>query len=360
MLKLPAVLLFTALTFLCWGAYGPVLHHGVVKLEGNSMLAFFYVGIAYFAIAVVTPIVALRTQGEGGRWTLGGVIWSLLAGVAGAIGALGVTLAFKAGGNYLFVMPTIFGLAPVINTFFTMAMARSLKAGNPIFYAGVLLVALGGAGVILLGQARGGETSFNLLVIFWTIVTAICWGIYGPVLHRGQTKMEGSRLRPFMCVGGAYFLIAILVPLGLLGVTEVFKGVGVGGSLWSLAAGTAGAVGALGVIMAFNFGGRPIFVMPIIFGGAPVVNTVIYIVGHTSDKPLSPLFYAALMLVILGAVTVLVFAPKPSRQEKKAHRSFEKGKEAGRREAEREEEKHSTGADSNQPSGLSSDENKPS
>ena len=37
--------------------------------------------------------------------------------------------------------------------------------------------------------------------------------------------------------------------------------------------GAAGALGALGIIMAFNFGGKPVYVMPLIFGGAPVVNT---------------------------------------------------------------------------------------
>ena len=41
-------------------------------------------------------------------------------------------------------------------------------------------------------------------------LTALCWGVYGPVLHEGQTLME-SRLRPFMCVGAAYFLIAVIV-----------------------------------------------------------------------------------------------------------------------------------------------------
>ena len=52
------------------------------------------------------------------------------------------------------------------------------------------------------------------------------------------------------------------------------------GSAWSLAAGAAGAVGALGIILAFNFGGKPIYVMPLVFGGAPVVNTLITILGQ--------------------------------------------------------------------------------
>ncbi len=48
-------------------------------------------------------------------------------------------------------------------------------------------------------------------------MAAFCWGVYGPVLHKGQMAMQGSRLRPFICVGLAYFLIAVLVPLALLG-----------------------------------------------------------------------------------------------------------------------------------------------
>ena len=76
---------------------------------------------------------------------------------------------------------------------------------------------------------------------------------------------------PFLCVGLAYFVIAVIVPLGALATwTEqgswTFTGV-----VWSLAAGAAGAIGALGIILAFNFGGKPIYVMPLVFGGAPVV-----------------------------------------------------------------------------------------
>ena len=40
-------------------------------------------------------------------------------------------------------------------------------------------------------------------------LTAFCWGVYGPVLHFGRDYME-SALRPFVCVGLAYFLIAVI------------------------------------------------------------------------------------------------------------------------------------------------------
>ena len=46
-------------------------------------------------------------------------------------------------------------------------------------------------------------------------LTAMCWGMYGPVLHVGREDMH-SPLRPFVCVGIAYFVIAVLVPALLL------------------------------------------------------------------------------------------------------------------------------------------------
>ena len=63
------------------------------------------------------------------------------------------------------------------------------------------------------------------------------------------------------------------------------------------------------MILAFTFGGRPIYVMPLVFGGAPVVNTFISMIQYGANN-VSPWFYAGLIVVIAGAVTVLIFAPK--------------------------------------------------
>jgi hypothetical protein len=141
-------------------------------------------------------------------------------------------------------------------------------------------------------------------------MTAVAWGVYGPMLHRGQMGMAGSRLRPLICVGMAYFLIAVLGPCLLLLRWEEAGSFTPSGTMWSLAGGAAGAIGALGIIMAFNFGGKPIFVMPLVFGGAPVVNTFASLILTGNYGELHPLFYAGLIVVAAGAVTVLVFAPK--------------------------------------------------
>jgi hypothetical protein len=101
-----------------------------------------------------------------------------------------------------------------------------------------------------------------------------------------------------------------LVPGLLLSVWHEQGGFTWSGSAWSLAGGAAGAIGALGIIMAFTFGGKPVYVMPIVFGAAPVINTFTTMTQFGSWGHAGPIFYAGLLLVIAGACTVLVFAPK--------------------------------------------------
>ncbi len=312
-LVLPTVVL----TFLCWGMYGPLLHHGRGGMGNNSLLQFICVGLAYFAIAVVVPLAWLKTKGEPGHWTMTGMIWSLGAGVVGAVGALGVIFALTSGGSPVYVMPLVFGLAPVVNTIVSMSMARTLKEAGKIFMAGVMLVAVGAAGVMYFKPLSTDVTSiWNLTVgqattvLVSIAITALCWGAYGPVLHKGQMKMAGSRLRPFLCVGLSYFGIAVLVPIVVLAIRNEVIDWTFMGITWSFAAGAAGAIGALGVIMAFNFGGRPIFVMPLVFGGAPVVNTLEFMIEHSAWGDMPLMFYVSLVAVITGAALVLVFAPK--------------------------------------------------
>ena len=343
----------------------------------SSLRPFICVGIAYFLIAVVYPLFVLQTKGESGSWSVGGITWSFIAGLVGAIGALGIILAFKFGGKPVYVMPLVFGLAPVVNTFVTMMMAGTFKQAKPIFFVGIVLAALGAAGVLRFKPAKPkvtqpektaamqieiadritpvslqvdsedkasaedvgsdveteakpsddkstkkatevtkGDTSKksepNFMLVACCIgLTALCWGAYGPVLHSGQAKMQGSRLRPFLCVGLAYFAIAVIVPLMLSGTfQEPGSWNSVPGIGWSLLAGATGAIGALGIIYAFNFGGKPIFIMPLVFGIAPVVNTLTETFSKNLISEVTPMFLGSLAMVICGATIVLVFAPR--------------------------------------------------
>ena len=122
--------------------------------------------------------------------------------------------------------------------------------------------------------------------------------------------MGGSRLRPFLCVGLAYFVIAVVGPLMMLNRFHEPGGWYASGITWSLGAGAAGAAGALGIIYAFNFGGKPIFIMPLVFGFAPVVNTLTTIITDNLYGRMNTMFLVSLALVIVGAMMVLVFAPR--------------------------------------------------
>jgi hypothetical protein len=50
--------------------------------------------------------------------------------------------------------------------------------------------------------------------------------------------------------------------------------------------------------------------MPLVFGGAPVVNTFVEVANHAAWSRTGSLFYAGLIVTIAGAVTVLIFAPR--------------------------------------------------
>ncbi|TWT99645.1 hypothetical protein Pla108_05880 [Botrimarina colliarenosi] len=347
-----------ALTVVSWGLYGPVLHRGqaamsLVDGQFARLRPFVCVGLAYFAIGVIVPAVLLYTKGEKGNWTTRGAVMSLLAGVFGAIGALGIIMAFTYGGKPSVVMPLVFGGAPVVNSFLTIYWAKRLKDIGPIFIAGLLMVVMGAVTVLVCKPApakhappvaaaveadetpaveapadetlaeavesnveKAGAASGNFLLQVLSIASVIaCWGAYGPVLHQGQAAMHHSRLRPLLCVGLAYFAIAVVVPqLLLIGSFEEASTYNFSGAFWSLAGGAAGAIGALGIILAFNYGGKPMYVMPLVFGGAPVVTTLeaLWVRGGFEGVSSVTLggFFAGLLLVIVGAAIVLVFAPK--------------------------------------------------
>jgi len=524
---LPFILAFTAMTFVAWGAYGPLLHHGTLSMK-DSLRAFVGVGIAYFFIAVLVPIYILRAQGEAGKWTVTGTFYSLIAGSVGALGALGVILALAYGGTPIYVMPLVFGFAPIVNTLVTAWLSKTFDQISPVFIGGILVAALGVAGVLAFkpvapphaahpasdskssdsksddhGDKKSSTKELTLLdrrdsvrfvssilvqepvaqdplppfvvqpaapeaalvvpqlgpaqptpppeqpvappaeqqvadqpqlppvvvqpvapednqpaapptttavvqepapelspttelppiveqpapllqadtkattpstpptetpkidvpkpepqpeparpesakpepakvppgetakpevaaekpvqsaskgtaapdvpmIILSIIVAAICWGSYGPMLHQGQSRMGGSRLRPFTCVGLAYFFIAVAAPLALIYARTADTGSwSVGGLIWSIVAGAAGAIGALGVILAFNAGGKPYYVMPLVFGFAPVINTCISLTENGTWGLVKPMFWFSLGVVIAGAITVLLNAPKP-------------------------------------------------
>ena len=145
--------------------------------------------------------------------------------------------------------------------------------------------------------------------ILFALGAALSWGIYGPILHRGQVQL-GNPLRALLCVGLAYFLVGVLVPAIALGSQGQLKGFNTGGVVASTIGGALGAVGAVCIIWAFRSGGVPTYVMPLVFGLAPVVNVLYSMATHPPKTAPNPLLYVGFALACIGAGLVLRFKPQ--------------------------------------------------
>ena len=113
-----------------------------------------------------------------------------------------------------------------------------------------------------------------MLWIVFALGAALAWGLYGPALHQGQVQL-GSPMRALLCVGVAYFLIGVLVPVITLSYQGELNGFTTKGTVGATFAGVLGAAGAVCIIFAFRTGGLPTYVMPLVFAGAPLVNVVV-------------------------------------------------------------------------------------
>lgn len=147
------------------------------------------------------------------------------------------------------------------------------------------------------------------LWMVFVLLAVVSWGAYVPTIHAGQMALAKGALKAFLCVGLAYFLVAVLVPSGLLAgglepATFNKQGVSI-----SMLAGTLGALGALGVILALKSGGSPMYVAPLVFAGAPLVNVAISMYLHPPKSMPQALFYVGILMAALGAGLVLRYKP---------------------------------------------------
>lgn len=144
-------LAFALLTVLSWGVYGVFLHTGQIGMQdpiNGRYKAFLFVGIAYFLVAVIAPILMLALSGADWHYPMKGMVWSLIAGVVGAVGAFGVLLAFGAKGNPAVVMTIVFAGAPVVNAVVALMQHPPEGGWGTIkapFWIGMVLAVTGGA-----------------------------------------------------------------------------------------------------------------------------------------------------------------------------------------------------------------------
>ena len=164
----------------------------------------------------------------------------------------------------------------------------------------------------------------NMNWILFALLTVLSWGVYGVILHKARGLMPmgpetpNAGLKAFLFVCVAYALIGVAT-VALLKVRGSNFSFGTdGGITWSLIAGTAGAIGAFTLVLALG-AAAPIYkgaaaaaVMPIVFAGAPVVNTLVAMTIHPPEggwKSLPLPFILGCVLAATGAFMVAKFAP---------------------------------------------------
>lgn len=150
-----------------------------------------------------------------------------------------------------------------------------------------------------------------MLWIVFALVAGLSWGVYGAFLHQGQVELKNP-MRALLCVGIAYFLIGILVPVIALASQGnlSLEGFNFKGSMTATAAGALGAIGAVCIIWAFKSGGLPNYVMPLVFGSAPLINVAVTMILHPPKTAPNPLLWLGYLLAVTGVALVLYFKPQ--------------------------------------------------
>src|SRR6516225_4727179 len=138
--------------------------------------------------------------------------------------------------------------------------------------------------------------------LLYVVLAGLAWGTYVPIMFYGGNELSArpgpsGRFMSILCVGGAYFVIGVLLPLlmfatGWLGVKWSDVNFGVSGLTFAGLAGVAGAVGAICVVFATSAAmgaarnaklpvdSYKVFIAPLIFGLAPIINVIVSMLWH--------------------------------------------------------------------------------
>lgn len=145
---------------------------------------------------------------------------------------------------------------------------------------------------------------------YFVLLTVLCWGAYVPTLHHGQMALgKNSALRAFLFVGLAYFVVSLAVLVYVRFTNAEPWSFNAAGGTMATIAGILGAIGALGIVFALKAQGKPIYVAPLVFAGAPIVNTFVAMIWSRPAKAPSIYFYLGILLAGVGAALVLRFKP---------------------------------------------------
>ncbi len=165
----------------------------------------------------------------------------------------------------------------------------------------------------------GNAAGPGMTWLAYALMTMVAWGLYGVILHAGTTSMGdplNGRYKAFLFVGLAYFVTAVLAPLVLLKLNGASWDFSPRGTTISFIAGTVGAAGAFGVLLAFGAKGSPTVVMSIVFAGAPIINAFAAMIMHPPTGGFRALrwqFLLGIVMAALGGTLVTLYKPPPPR-----------------------------------------------
>ncbi|MGI9518606.1 MAG: hypothetical protein ACR2NP_16235 [Pirellulaceae bacterium] len=151
--------------------------------------------------------------------------------------------------------------------------------------------------------------------VFCALFVALCWGLYGPTLTNARSpNREWGPFKPYVFIGVAYFVLAIVGGslMMKLAFNDNFDYTGkyFPAMQWGFLAGCLGALGALGLTFALTrAGGKPAYVMPIVFGGAVTVNAIAAYFMLRGTVEINPVMWVGMLLVAIGIVLTAGYTP---------------------------------------------------
>lgn len=147
------------------------------------------------------------------------------------------------------------------------------------------------------------------LPVLFALLTALCWGLYGPTLAQSRSAFH-SPFKPYVLIGIAYLMWGVIG--GLMGMAlknDTFSFTSKG-SIWGFLAGTLGAWGAFTLTLSMFSGGSsyPHIVMALVFGGAVTVSALTEIL-RVGIKGVDPWLLIGILGILICSLIVALHTP---------------------------------------------------
>ena len=158
-------------------------------------------------------------------------------------------------------------------------------------------------------------SELNFYAIGCACLVALFWGMYGPTLSGARSPAkEWGPFKPYIFIGVAYLVIAIIGGSIMMKFAFNdnfdFTGKYAPAMKWGFLAGCLGAFGALALAFALTkAGGKPSYVMPIVFGGAVSVNAIAAYMGLHQGETVNPMMWVGMLLVAIGICLTAYHTP---------------------------------------------------